>query len=210
MIQTFTCATALLDYGVASVTAADQDESGDRHLVKTIPNGALLAVVDGSGHGREAGGPARLAVETLEAHANDDVVPLFQRCHQRLRNTRGAVMSIASINAAQSTLSWAGVGNIEGMILRYGSFRQESVDRLLLRPGIIGYRLPYLQAMDLRIAPGDLIILATDGIRPDFEKQIMPDEHPKLIAKKISSGYLKPNDDGLVLVGRYLGTDERL
>jgi hypothetical protein len=209
MIQTFTRATALLEYGVASVTPPDQDESGDRHLVKTIHDGALLAVVDGSGHGKDADGPAGLAVETLETHAEEDVVSLFQRCHERLRSTRGAVMSIASINAAQSTLTWAGVGNIEGMILRFGSSPQEDVDRLLLRPGIVGYRLPYLRAMDLSIAPGDLIILATDGIRPDFENQIMPEEHPRTIANKISSGYRKRYDDGLVLVARYLGNDER-
>ena len=208
MIQTFTRATALLEYGVASVTPPDQDESGDRHLVKTIHDGALLAVVDGSGHGKDAGGPARLAVETLETHANEEVVSLFQRCHDRLRNTRGAVMSIASINAAQNTLAWAGVGNVEGMILRSGS-SPEAVDRLLLRPGIVGYRLPYLQAMNLPLAPDDLIILATDGIRPDFENQIMPEEHPRTIANKISSGYRKRYDDGLVLVARYLGNDER-
>jgi len=209
VIQTFTCATALLEYGVASVTPPEQDESGDRHLVRTIHDGALLAVVDGSGHGKDAGGPARLAVETLETHANEGVVSLFQRCHERLRSTRGAVMSVASINAAQSTLSWAGVGNIEGMILRFGSPQETVVDRLLLRPGIVGYRLPCLQALALPIAPGDLIILATDGIRPEFENQITPEEHPRTIANKISSGYRKRYDDGLVLVARYLGNDER-
>ena len=209
MIQTFTCATALLEYGVASVTPADQDESGDRHLVKTIHDGALLAVVDGSGHGKDAGGPARLAVETLETHANEGVVSLFQRCHERLRSTRGAVMSIASINAAHSTLTWAGVGNIEGMILRFGASPQEPVDRLLLRPGIVGYRLPYLQASAVPLVPGDLIILATDGIQPDFENHIVLEEHPRTIANKISSGFRKRYDDGLVLVARYLGNDER-
>ena len=208
MIQAFTRATALLEYGVASVTPPEQDESGDRHLVKTIHDGALLAVVDGSGHGKDAGGSARLAVETLETHANEDVVSMFQRCHERLRSTRGAVMSVASINAAQSTLSWAGVGNIEGMILRFAS-PQETIDRLLLRPGIVGYRLPCLRALALPIALGDLIILATDGIRPDFENQILPEEHPRTIANKISSGYRKRYDDGLVLVARYLGNDKR-
>ena len=209
MIQTFTRATALLEYGVASVTPPDQDESGDRHLVKTIHDGALLAVVDGSGHGKDAGGPARSAVETLETHANDGVISLFQRCHERLRSTRGAVMSIASINAARSTLTWAGVGNIEGMIFRFGSYPQDVVDRLLLRPGIVGYRLPYLQTQAVPIAPGDLIILATDGIRPDFENEIRPEEHPRAIANQISSGYRKRYDDGLVLVARYLGDNER-
>jgi len=209
VIQTFTCTTALLEYGVASVTPPDQDESGDRHLVKTIHDGALLAVVDGSGHGKAAGGPARSAVETLETHANEDVVSLFQRCHERLRSTRGAVMSVASINAAQNTLTWAGVGDIEGMILRSASTPQEGVDRLLLRPGIVGYRLPYLQAQAVPIAPGDLIIFATDGIRLDFDREIVPEEHPRMIANKISSGYRKQYDDGLVLVVRYLGDGER-
>jgi negative regulator of sigma-B (phosphoserine phosphatase) len=209
VIQTFTRATTLLEYGVASVTPPDQDESGDRHLVKTIHHGALLAVVDGSGHGKDAGGPARLAVATLETYADQDVVSLFQRCHERLRSTRGAVMTLASINAAQSTLTWAGVGNIEGMILRFGSPPQEGVERLLLRPGIVGYRLPSLQAQAVPIAPGDLIVLATDGIRLDFENHIMPDEHPRTIANNISAGYRKEYDDGLVLVARYLGDDER-
>lgn len=208
MIQTFTCATALLEYGVASVTLPDQQESGDRHLVKTIHSGALLAVVDGSGHGKDAGGPARLAVETLESYANEDLVSLFQRCHERLKSTRGAVISIATINAAASTLTWAGVGNIEGMILRFGSSRREATERLLLRPGIVGYRLPRFQALALPIAPGDLIILATDGIRPDFENQVMAEEHPRTIANKISSDFRNRYDDGLVLVARYLGNDE--
>jgi negative regulator of sigma-B (phosphoserine phosphatase) len=209
VIQTFTRSLALLEYGVASVTCPDQDESGDRHLVKTIHDGALLAVVDGSGHGKDAAGPARLAVDTLETHADENVVSLFQRCHERLRNTRGAVMSIASINPAQDTLTWAGVGNIEGMILRFGSSRRGAADRLLLRPGIVGYRLPCLQARSMPIASGDLIVLATDGIRPDFENQIVPEEHPRIIANIISSGFRKRNDDGLVLVARYLGNHER-
>jgi phosphoserine phosphatase RsbX len=117
-------------------------------------------------------------------------------------------MSIAAINAARNTLSWAGVGNIEGMVVRFGSSSHASFDRLLLRPGIVGYRLPSLQARVLPVAPGDLIILATDGIRPDFERQIMPEEHPRTIANRITSGFGKRHEDGLVLVVRYLGDRE--
>jgi hypothetical protein len=95
------------------------------------------------------------------------------------------------------------------MILHYGSSRRVAAQRLLLRSGIVGYRLPWLQAMTLPIASGDLIVFATDGIRPDFENQIMPEEHPRIIAKIISSGFRKRHDDGLVLVARYLGNHER-
>lgn len=206
MIQTFTCELALLEYGVASVTAPDQEESGDRHLVKTTRDGALLAVVDGAGHGKDAAGPARLAVETLETYVNESVVNQFQRCHDRLRSTRGAVMSIAGINAAQNSLTWAGVGNIEGMILR--SSPRKNIDRLLLRPGIVGYRLPSLHAAVLPLNRGDLILLSTDGIRPDFEPHILPEEHPRIIANKISLGFRKRSEDGLVLVVRYFGNHE--
>lgn len=206
MIQTYTCSLASLEYGVAAVTLPDQDESGDRHLVKTIHDGTLLAVVDGSGHGKDAAGPARVAIETVEAHANEDVISMFQFCHERLRTTRGVVMSIAKINAAQNLLGWAGVGNIEGIILRTGSPQPRIAARLFLRPGIVGYRLPCLQALAVPIVPGDLIILATDGISLGFENHISPEEHPRTIAKKISSGYRK-QDDGLVMVARYVGTD---
>ena len=46
-------------------------------------------------------------------------------------------MSIAKIDPAQDSLTWAGVGNIEGMILRFGSplrfgSSREGADRLLL------------------------------------------------------------------------------
>jgi len=202
VIQTFTCELALLEYGVASVAASDHD----RHLVKTTRDGALLAVVDGAGHGRGAAGPARLAVDTLEAYANESVVDQFQRCHDRLRSTRGAVMSMAAINAAQNSLTWAGVGNIEGMILR--SSPRGIVERLLLRPGIVGYRLPSLRAAILPLTPGDLILLSTDGITPDFETHIMPEEHPRIVANRISFGFRKRSEDGLVLVVRYLGNHE--
>ena len=92
MIQTFTRSLALLDYGVASFIAPNQNESGDRHLVKTIPGGTLLAVVDGAGHGPEAAIAARMAIGILEAHPTEDPVLLVRRCHVRLRATRGAVM----------------------------------------------------------------------------------------------------------------------
>jgi serine phosphatase RsbU (regulator of sigma subunit) len=35
---------------------------------------------------------------------------------------------------------------------------------VLLRSGVVGYQLPTLRASTLPIAPGDLLIFATDGI----------------------------------------------
>jgi phosphoserine phosphatase RsbX len=208
MIQTFTQVLALLEYGVASVTAPNHQESGDRHLVKTTSSGVLLAVIDGSGHGKDAAAAARLAAETVEAYPHEDVISLFQRCHDRLRTTRGASMSIATIDGTQNTLTWAGVGNTEGMILRFGSPPRGFPDRLLHRPGILGYRLPSLQAPTLPIRPGDVIILTTDGIKPGFEHQIPAHQHLRIVANTISTAFSNPFEDSLVLAARYLGDNQ--
>ena len=207
VIQTFTRSLALLDYGVASFTAPNQNESGDRHLVKTIPGGTLLAVVDGAGHGPEAAIAAQTAIGVLKAHATDEPASLVRHCHEQLRATRGAVMSLAVINCTENTLTWLGIGNIEGVLLYSGSSAGVRCESMLVRPGIVGYRLPLLQPTVLPISAGDLIILATDGIRPDFGPHFGEDQ-PRAIAEYISSRCRTGLDDGLVLVARYQGTGE--
>ncbi len=207
MIQTFTRSLTLLDYGVASFTAPHQNESGDRHLVKTIPCGTLLAVVDGAGHGPEAAIAARMAIGILEDHAMEDPVSLVRRCHEELRTTRGAVMSLAVIQCADNTVTWLGIGNIAGRLLRPGSSSNGGCETMLIRPGIVGYRLPLLQTSVSPISPGDLMILATDGIRPDCGRRFS-EEQPRAIAEHISSRCRTGLDDGLVLVARYQGTGE--
>ena len=108
----------LLEWSVATRTMSGEIECGDAHLVVELPGGALVAVVDGLGHGREAAVAAREAVATLTQHADEPVVPLLQRCHGQLRATRGVVMTLASFRAADATMTWLGVGNVEGFLLR--------------------------------------------------------------------------------------------
>jgi len=56
---------SFLDWGVAQVTLQGQTESGDSYLVSTFPNGMLVAVVDGLGHGGEAAAAAKAAIVTV-------------------------------------------------------------------------------------------------------------------------------------------------
>ena len=110
--------TSLIDWGAAALTLPGQSRSGDRQAVVLFPGGALVAVVDGLGHGELAAVPAETAIEVLERHAREPVVTLIQRCHERLRGTRGAVMSLASFREADGTMTWLGVGNVVGVLLR--------------------------------------------------------------------------------------------
>lgn len=198
----------LIEYAVAAVPAPGETESGDLHAVIPTQRGALVAVIDGSGHGAEAASAARLAVATLEAHPSEGLIPLFRRCHERLKGTRGAVMSLVSLDGTENTVTWLGVGNIEGVLLRNFSSVNPSAETIFLRPGVVGYRLPPLQAVITPVTPGDLLILTTDGIQADFVRQFAAEDQPGRIAEYISSNCSKRNDDGLVLVARYLGSSE--
>src|SRR5438552_14842308 len=83
-------APALIEWGVASLALPGEAESGDRHLVKPVGTGVLVAVVDGLGHGAEAASAAKAAVAALERHASESPVPLLERCHRALEDRKSA------------------------------------------------------------------------------------------------------------------------
>lgn len=195
----------LIDWAVAALTMVGQAASGDRHLVKAFPGGVLVAVVDGLGHGPEAAAAATLAVSTLESYAEQPVISLVERCHKTLRGTRGAVMSLASYSARESTMAWVGVGNVEGVLLRRpGTLRAER-ESLLLRGGLLGTQVPALTAAVIPVKWGDMLILASDGIRREFARDVIVTDPPQTIADRILAEHGKATDDALVLVSRYLG-----
>lgn len=196
---------ALVDWSIASRPITGQAVSGDLHLVKPTEQGVLLAVVDGVGHGDEATAAAQSAVAILESHANEPVVSLFRRCHEALMESRGVVMTLASVNALANTITWLGVGNVEGRVIRSDRSATVSVESVLLRGGMVGYQLPVLQANVIPVSAGDLLIFATDGIRGTFADNLLTNETPEHLAGHILERYFKGTDDALVLVARYLG-----
>lgn len=200
---------AVIDSTVESASSIfvppGQIESGDHCLVTTTASGSLLAVVDGLGHGREAAHAANRAIDVIHGHADMPIVELAQRCHTALSSTRGAVMNLASFDARRGTLSWLGIGNVEGRLLLRLADSGYQQQHLLLRPGVIGQRLPKLQVFVNRIERGDVLIFATDGINPEFADHLLIDAPVEDIADGIIARHCKQTDDALVLVARYLG-----
>jgi hypothetical protein len=191
-----------VDWGSAG--AALEDESGDLHVVAAFPNGALVAVIDGLGHGNGAAIAAQEAAAVLQAQPGESVLDLLQRCHESLRKTRGAVMSLASFNTKDSSVSLIGIGNVEGVLLR-GIRSAEKPETIPLRGGVVGYQLPPLRAVTVPVSPGDTLIMATDGIRSGFTAGLAMENNPQRIAESILAGYSRGSDDALVLVVRYVG-----
>ena len=199
--------SSILDWGFASVALPGESTSGDLHLVQPFADGSgvLVGAVDGLGHGQEAAAAARRAVDTLRDHAHESVIALVRRCHEALHRTRGVVMSLASFNTTDDTMSWLGVGNVEGLVLRAdpGAGPAAGRETILLRGGVVGYELPQLRGTVVPIAPGDTLIFTTDGIRAGFEVGLATGDPPQRLADQILARFASGTDDALVLVARY-------
>ena len=107
-----------MEWWAAKRTLPGQTDSGDHHLVRKLSTGALLAVVDGLGHGQDASAAAKIAIRILRRRAQEPIVALVNHCHAALRETRGAVMSLAQFQAKEGTITWLGVGNVVGLVMR--------------------------------------------------------------------------------------------
>jgi serine phosphatase RsbU (regulator of sigma subunit) len=195
----------LIECGVATLTLPGETESGDLHLVQPVGTGVLVGVVDGLGHGAEAAVAARVAVATLREHAHEAVLPLLQRCHRALLGTRGVVMSLAFFQAGDGSMTWLGVGNVESVLLYTDAAARPARTSLMTRGGIVGLQLPQLRAQVISIAPGDTLLVATDGIKDGFVDGLNTETPPQQLADQVLTGSCKGTDDALVLVARYLG-----
>jgi serine phosphatase RsbU (regulator of sigma subunit) len=190
----------LLDLGIWSRPGANQVQSGDAYVAKRLERGVLLAVIDGLGHGPEAAEASQQAVSCLEAYSGATPITLFQRCHAHLKRTRGVVMSLAMFDERDHTLTWLGVGNVEGVLIRADEKANPPSERILLRGGVVGLQLPALYAAVMPVSIGDTLIFATDGISNAFGDRLSPGLPPQQLAEYIGTEFGKGGDDALVLV----------
>jgi serine phosphatase RsbU (regulator of sigma subunit) len=193
--------TAGLEWSTAAATMPGETESGDRYWAGAVANGMMFAVIDGLGHGRAAAAASDVAIATLERHIGDPLIELLRRCHESLRGTRGVAMSLALFNTEDAMLTWIGVGNVEGTLLRRDA--ELPSHKLLLRNGVVGIQLPTLRAGELAVQSGDILAMATDGVTTERPLRISMDGRIQSMADGILASACKGTDDALILVARY-------
>lgn len=198
-----------LDCGVAVEPQPGYLECGDAWVFEPFQGGFLVAVIDGLGHGPEAAVASQRAVDSIRASAALPLDSIFRRCHQALLGSRGAAISAASIDAIGETLTWCGVGNVEGVVLNPVGFSPPvwHSEGLIARAGVVGYELPPPHPITLPFVPGAFLVFATDGVRPGFATEIRPDRRSQQVADHILSGYGRGTDDALVMVTQCLRGD---
>lgn len=197
---------SVIEWGVATRPAPGQTISGGTYLVAAHKDRVLLAAVDGLGRGSLATIAAETAMKILKKYARDSIASLVKRCHRGLMMTRGAVMTLVSIDVRGGGTLWLGVGNVEGQLLRAQRAAVPAIERLKLHGGVVGYQMPKLQARKISLEKDDLLVLTTDGVESDFTQDLRLDEPAPKMAEQILARHFKGKDDALVLVARFMGT----
>jgi anti-sigma regulatory factor (Ser/Thr protein kinase) len=194
-----------VEHAIAGTPLAGQAASGDRAFFAAFEHGALVAVIDGLGHGADARAASEAAAEVLAVEPQAPLELLVDRCNERLRATRGVAMSLAAFDTRTAHMTWLGVGNVEGVLARAPTAGPARDEALTCRGGIVGYRLPSLSPRTLEVRPGDTLVLASDGIRPGFRAEIAAVREPGDIARQIVERWATGKDDACVAVARYRG-----
>lgn len=187
-----------LDIGGVSVPVAGETECGDAFAVCQAGQETVLMVADGLGHGPLAADASRAAVEILPRVAGADVKEILQAIHLGLRGTRGAAVSIASLNQEQGIIRYCGAGNIVGSIVDGTEHRH-----FVSMHGIVGQQIRTPRSFDYPWNPRSIVVLHSDGIGSNWDLQNLPGITRKsafVIAGAIWRAARRRSDDATALV----------
>jgi hypothetical protein len=198
-------ARAPVEWGVATRCRPGEATSGDLAVVRLQAGGALVAGIDGLGHGGEAARAARRAADVVRASTDDDLVRLVECCHEALQGTRGAAISLAFVSPRGGGTRWLGVGNVEGRVMSADPAAMGPKGSLVLGRGVPGHELPAIRAATVDLRPGDVLLLATDGVDAGFADSLDVTGSPQAISERVMAEHRRPSDDALVIAVRYLG-----
>jgi anti-sigma regulatory factor (Ser/Thr protein kinase) len=191
------------EVGILGRRLADETVSGDHAIfVREREGEIVLAVIDGIGHGPLAHHASAAAATAFLATQGSSLRLVLEACDAALQGTRGAVMAVARIDEEAGTVTHVGAGNVTSRVEGFGR-----TYTLATRATTLGSRGSKQKATEetTAIAPGEALIVFTDGLRSRTSLMERPDllrEHPIVIAEWLLTEFGRGTDDALVLVVR--------
>ncbi len=190
-------ARPLLLIGAATRPHPREAVNGDRvHLEQHGPI-HRIAVIDGLGHGPDAAAAAARAVDTLAAIPDADVPSSIRACHEALKGTRGAALSVIRIDLDAGRMTFAGLGNVEGVLVSPGG------NHLLIpQRGIAGAAAPRIREIEEDLPDSFIIMLCTDGIHSGARRDLRfgPIVSAEALANELLTAWGRDADDAAVVV----------
>jgi anti-sigma regulatory factor (Ser/Thr protein kinase) len=190
----------LATFGVASMPKTGSKINGDGFLIKSYETGALVAVIDGLGHGQYAHRASRKALDYIENHFRQSLGNIFLGVGRECLSTRGAVMALARFDWQPAKITFASIGNIETKV-----YAGPTDIKLLVRRGVLGKQAPRPLVVEHEWEPGMGLVMHSDGISTHWKWVDFPDlwRMPAQQAAAHLMRYLvKNHDDATVLVAK--------
>jgi anti-sigma regulatory factor (Ser/Thr protein kinase) len=188
-----------VEVGVVCVPMRGEEVCGDSWAVDRKDERLLFLVADGLGHGPEAARASRAAVVSFLEQRPHALVELLRGAHQELRSTRGAAVSIASVDGAQ--LHYTGVGNISAAVVSPDG----AVQRLVSMNGTLGHQASRMQEFSYPWSARSTLVMCSDGLSTQWRLDAYPGllaRHPSLVAGVLYRDFVRGRDDATVLVAR--------
>jgi negative regulator of sigma-B (phosphoserine phosphatase) len=196
-----------IEWAAAARPSPGEEICGDRVIaVELDDSAAVFGVIDGLGHGADAAAAGKCAAQVIDQNTGRPLDVVMGVCHRQLTNTRGAAITLARIGFHDDTLQWIGVGNVSAHLFARATSGVETQVSARLAAGIVGYRMPEITVPEtIPIRPGNLLIIASDGIDQDHLNGVDFAAPAGAIAAAIVTGHSKAIDDASVLVARHRG-----
>lgn len=189
--------------GVASVAKPGDTICGDSWVEYHVrPEMVRLMIADGLGHGEFAAEASLKAVETLLKFPALEIPALFERMHEALRATRGAAISIADLDLAAGSVTYAGLGNVSATIISH-----DATTSLVSMNGTVGIQFRPAKIFTYPWPAGATLVMMSDGLKSQWNVSRyagLLERHPSLIAGILYRDYVRGSDDATVLVARSL------
>ena len=192
-----------VDIGVVSRPRAGSDANGDTFVVKRWGGSALVAVIDGVGHGARAAEASSAARQFVEKHYDLPLPLLFQGVGRACRHTRGVVMAALAVARDPLRASFGTLGNVSARLLTPSGGRGLPVQR-----GILGDAAAPVPAMvELDWAAGSAMVLHSDGVSDRWATGDVPwllTDPVQDAARRLVDSFGSRDDDATVAVVRGL------
>lgn len=189
-----------LEVGAVSVPKPGESVCGDSWAFLDRAGGALVVIADGLGHGPDAAIASREAVRVTRERAGLMPAALVAVIHSALLPTRGAAVAVAALDFGSQIVSFAGAGNVAGVI-RSG----DGTRHMVSLNGTVGREALKLQEFAYPWPKGALLIMHSDGLgsRWDLDQYSgLAERHPSLIAGLLYRDFQRGRDDVTVVVAR--------
>lgn len=187
-----------LQFGAICVPVQGEVECGDTWCIAADEARMASLVVDGLGHGPLAAVAAQAAAEAFRENPLTAPADTMRHLHQRLTGTRGAAAACAVLDAHDSRLTYAGVGNITGVLLH-----DQARKGLTSHNGTLGVSLLRSQQFDYPWPASSLLVMHSDGVSARWNLSNYPGLfalHPALIAAVLYQDHARQRDDATIVV----------